>query len=89
MLSKRDARSDSTGEVSTTSIGDETDPHARNRWRATVAVLPFLVLGLSDVLLVVYWGIDPLWGFLILPPIIFITVVGWLGFRTGFARERQ
>ena len=59
-----------------------------NRRRAALAVSPFLALGLADVLLLLAWGVDPLWGFMILPPILFITVLGWIAFKTGFARDR-
>lgn len=55
-----------------------------NRRRALLAILPFLLLGLADVALLLGWGLDPLWGFMILPPILFICVIGWIAFRTGF-----
>lgn len=51
-------------------------------------VSPFLALGLADVLLLLYWGLDPLWGFVILPPILFISAIGWVAFRTGFHDRR-
>ena len=60
----------------------------RNRSRAALAVAPFLALGLADVILLLFWGLDPLWGFVILPPILFITVLGWIGFRSGFIDDR-
>ncbi|MFB6069971.1 MAG: hypothetical protein ABEJ76_03030 [Halanaeroarchaeum sp.] len=56
----------------------------RNRRRAAVMVLPFLALGIADVALLLVWGIDPLWGFVVLPPILFMTLMGWIAFRTGF-----
>lgn len=59
-----------------------------NRKRAALAVLPFLALGLGDVALIVLWGIDPLWGFAILPPILFISVLAWIAFRSGFVDDR-
>lgn len=58
-----------------------------SRTRATLAVLPFLALGLADVLLIVGWGLDPLWGLLVLPPILFISVLGWVAFKHGFVRD--
>jgi hypothetical protein len=58
--------------------------HRRNRKQAALAVAPFLLLGLIDVVLLLGWGINPLWGFMILPPILFVSVLAWLGFRTGF-----
>jgi hypothetical protein len=59
-----------------------------NRKRAVLAVLPFLFLGLSCLGLILAWGLNPIWGFLILPPILFICVLAYVAFRTGFTRER-
>jgi hypothetical protein len=59
----------------------------RNRRQAALAVAPFLLLGLADVALLLGWGLNPLWGFMILPPILFMSVLAWLGFRTGFVDE--
>ena len=59
-----------------------------NRRRALLAVTPFLLLGLADVLLLLFWGIEPLWAFAILPPIIFCTVLAWLAFSTDFLEYR-
>ena len=61
--------------------GDATS--GNRRW-AALAVLPFLLLGLADVVLLLAWGLDPLWGFIILPPILFISVLAWVAFTTGF-----
>lgn len=47
-------------------------------------VTPFLLLGLADVALLLVWGISPLWGFVILPPILFMVVLGWIAFTNGF-----
>ena len=66
----------------------EPPTQEQNRLQAVLAVLPFLALGIADVLLLLGWGVDPLWGFMILPPILFITVLGWIGFKTGFIRDR-
>jgi hypothetical protein len=40
------------------------------------------------VVLLLVWGLDPLWGFMILPPILFVSALAWLAFRTGFASDR-
>lgn len=56
----------------------------RNRKQATILVTPFLLLGLADVVLLLVWGISPLWGFVILPPILFMVVLGWIAFTNGF-----
>jgi fatty acid desaturase len=74
-----------------TSAGDGTtveEGSGRNRKRAAKAVLPFLAIGLADVLLLLFWGIEPLWGFAILPPILFITVLAWIAFSTDFLEDR-
>lgn len=60
----------------------------RNRTQATLAVSPFLAIGLGDIILLLGWGVNPLWGFMILPPILFISVLAWIAFRTGFVRNR-
>lgn len=64
------------------------DEDAPNRRRALLAVTPFLLLGLADVLLLLFWGIEPLWAFAILPPILFCTVLAWLAFSTDFLDDR-
>lgn len=56
----------------------------RNRRTAAIMVAPFLLLGLADVVLLLVWGIGPLWGFVILPPILFMVVLGWIAFTNGF-----
>ncbi|QSG05546.1 hypothetical protein [Halapricum desulfuricans] len=58
-----------------------------DRKQATLAVLPFLLLGLGNLALLLGWGLKPLWAFLILPPILFISVLAWIAFRTGFVRD--
>jgi hypothetical protein len=57
-----------------------------DRVRAAKAIAPFLALGLLDVVLLLGWGLEPLWAFVILPPILFISVIGWIAFKTGFVR---
>ena len=69
-------------------LGIREEDGALNRKRAALAVLPFLTLRLADVLMLLIWGLDPLWGFMILPPILFISVLAWIAFRTGFAADR-
>lgn len=70
--------------------GEPDDDGEVSRRRAALAILPFLLLGLADIVLLLRWGLDPLWGFMILPPILFICVIGWIAFKTGFASgDRQ
>lgn len=59
-----------------------------NRKRALLAVAPFLALGIADVLLLLLWGLEPLWGFMILPPILAMSVLAWVAFRGGLAADR-
>lgn len=75
--------------VETGDLLDNTEnDEAVGRKRALLYVSPFLLLGLADLLLLLVWGLDPLWGFMILPPILFISVLTWIAFRTGFASDR-
>ena len=65
---------------------DEDDDRI-SRWRAGLYISPFVAIGLADVLILLWWGIDPLWGFMILPPILAISILGYIGFRHGFIRN--
>ncbi|MFB6160487.1 MAG: hypothetical protein ABEJ61_04840 [Haloferacaceae archaeon] len=76
----------STGEDA--SEGPLDDEEGLNRRRALLAVAPFLAIGIADVILLLFWGIEPLWGFAILPSILFCSVLAWLAFRTGFLNDR-
>lgn len=67
---------------------EDADGPRLSRRHAFLAVLPFLGLGVADVVLLLLWGIDPLWGFMILPPILFVSVLAWIAFRGGLARDR-
>lgn len=68
---------------------DAPDEEAgRGRLWAALAVLPFLAIGLGDVVLLLIWGIDPLWGFAILPPILFCSMLAYLVFSTDFLEGR-
>jgi hypothetical protein len=66
----------------------EEDGFRKGRKAATLVVLPFVALGIGNLVLVLLWGIDPLWGFLLLPPILFISAIGWIAIRGGFAENR-
>jgi len=66
---------------------DLVDHQPMARWKAAAAVAPFLLLGLASVVLLLGWGLNGLWAFMILPPIIFMSVLGWLAFRHGFVRD--
>lgn len=60
-----------------------------SRKKAALAVLPFLALGIADVVLLLKWGLDSLWGFAILPPILFMSVLAWIAFRYGFVSDER
>ncbi|MGM0604870.1 MAG: hypothetical protein ACQETB_04265 [Halobacteriota archaeon] len=66
---------------------EETDA-GRNRTRAMLYSLPFLLLGLGNVALILGWGLEPLWGFALLPPILFCTVLTYIVFSTDFLEDR-
>jgi hypothetical protein len=68
--------------------GDAGEGTTRSRRWAALAVAPFLAIGLADVILLLYWGIEPLWGFAILPPILFCSVLAWIVFSTDFLEGR-
>lgn len=78
-----------TGTVETQDLLDDEDSGPVTRVRAALYVAPFLFLGLACLVLLLLWGLDPLWGFMILPPILFMSVLTWLAFRTGFASDRS
>lgn len=64
------------------------DTEGMSRWQAAKYIAPFVFIGLFNLVLLLGWGLDPLWGFMILPPILFVSVLGWIAFRTGFASDR-
>ncbi len=59
------------------------DGETTNRRRAALFVSPFLAVALVNLVTLLGWGMDPLWAFAILPPILFFTVLGWIAFRAG------
>jgi hypothetical protein len=78
-----------SADVTDSAPDDASDEESgRGRFWAVMAVLPFLAIGLADVVLLLIWGIDPLWGFAILPPILFCSVLAYLVFSTDFLEGR-
>ena len=57
---------------------------ARSRWRAARYVAPFLAIGLLNLGLLLRWGLEPLWAFAVLPPVLFLCGIAWIAFRHGF-----
>ena len=68
-------------------IPTDEDGCVRDRRRAALYVAPFLAIGLFNLVILLGWGLDPLWAFAIVPPILFITAVAWIAFRHGFDRQ--
>jgi hypothetical protein len=66
----------------------QPDTGSKNRKRAALAVAPFLAIGLADVVLLLGWGIEPLWAFAILPPILFCSLLAYIVFSTDFLEDR-
>ncbi|ADJ16199.1 hypothetical protein [Halalkalicoccus jeotgali] len=60
-----------------------------DRLRAAKYTLPFVALGIADVILVIGWGLNPIWGFAILPPILFMSVLTWIAFKSGFVSDNE
>jgi hypothetical protein len=56
---------------------------AGDRRRAARYVLPILAVGVVNLVLLLQWGLDPLWAFAILPPMVFLSGLGWVAFRHG------
>lgn len=59
-----------------------------NRKRVALVMVPLLALGLADVALIVLWGVNPLLGLAVLPPILFVTALGWVAIRGGLVENR-
>ena len=70
-------------------LDDEVLDSGRKRKRAALYSLPFLLLGLGNVALILGWGMEPLWAFLLLPPILFCTVLTYIVFSTDFLEGRE
>lgn len=62
----------------------EASPHRR---RAALATLPFLLLGVGVVVFGVVASPRPLFGFLIFPPVVFVSVLTYVAFRGRFAAD--
>ena len=66
----------------------QPDADVPNRRRAALSTLPFLALGLGVIVLAVLVAPQPLWAFLLLPPVLFMSVLTYLTFRSGFLTDR-
>lgn len=64
------------------------DTDASNRRRAALATLPFVGLALAVATLAVVLALQPLWAFLLVPPIAFVSILTHLTFRSDFLEGR-
>ncbi|WP_049888493.1 hypothetical protein [Natrinema sp. J7-2] len=55
-----------------------------DRRRAARYVAPLLAVGVVTLGLLLRWGLDPLWAFAVLPPMLFLSGIAWVAFRYGF-----
>ena len=69
-------------------VSEQDDDYPITRKRAALWALPFVALGLINLVMLLGWGLKPLWGFLIFPPIAFVSVLCYLALRTGLASDR-
>ncbi|WP_144902953.1 hypothetical protein [Halobellus captivus] len=83
-----ETRSDAADEEFDPNAPLESESGGRNRKRAALAVAPFLAIGLGNVVLLLGWGLEPLWAFLLLPPILFCSVLAYIVFSTDFLDQR-
>ena len=67
---------------------DAIDDGDRNRRRAALYALPFLSLGVGNAVLILNFGLEPLWAFAQLPPILFVTALTYIVFSTDFLDDR-
>lgn len=80
-----------SSESSTAGSGSPSDALGdddRNRRRAALYALPFLALGVGNAVLILNFGLEPLWAFAQLPPILFTTVLTYIVFSTDFLDDR-
>jgi hypothetical protein len=59
-----------------------------NRKRAALVMVPFFALGLMGVTLILLWGVNPVLGLAVLPPVLFVTALGWVAIRGGLVEDR-
>ncbi|UTF52390.1 hypothetical protein [Natronosalvus rutilus] len=53
-----------------------------DRRQAAIAVAPLVAVGLFAILLVVLWGANYLWGFVVALPVSFFIALAWIAFRS-------
>lgn len=65
-------------------MGDDAADGTRT---ALIVVVPLFVLGAGNVVLILQWGLNPVWGALLLPPVVFVSVLGWIALQNGLAGD--
>jgi len=72
-------------------MGDANGPSERpsGSRKAAVVVVPLCILGIANVLLILQWDMNPVWGALLVPPVLFISVLGWIAIEGGIAGDRS
>ena len=71
-------------EPTTESVGERD----RKRRKEDIYALPFLALGVGNAILILNFGLEPLWAFAQLPPILFTTALTYIVFSTDFLDDR-
>ena len=59
-----------------------------DRRRAALYTLPFFAAGALNVALILWWGLEPIWAFAMLPPVLFMSALAWVAFETGLLDGR-
>lgn len=54
---------------------------AYDRRRAALAAIPLVAIGAFNAGLVVLWGANYLWGFVVFLPTCFLAALAWVAFR--------
>lgn len=68
------------------SFPEDSARRVDRRWAALAAV-SLLAVGLVNVLQLLFWGVEPLWGLVVVLPIVFFAVLAWIAFRNRAIQE--
>lgn len=66
-------------------IGGDSDGERPGARTAALIVVPLFLLGAGNVVLILQWGLNPVWGLLLFPPVFFISAIGWIAISGGLA----
>ena len=66
-------------------MGSETTTGRSRTRKAAIVIVPFFLMGAGNVVLILQWGLDPMWGVLLFPPVVFISALGWIAISGGIA----